>query len=165
MGIIKSIRVAGAVGLSLLMSSCFYDPYYYGPPSYYGSTIYHPYDYFYYPSVSVYFQYSTGFYFYLSDGIWIRNRILPSRFRLNPSDRVPLRIESDKPYLFNSQHMEKFRPGPGLRPSPERDRYERDSLNRTYKERLFNRPPGLKQIPMPSGEDKKDKRDKEKRRH
>lgn len=163
MGIIKSIRIAGAVGLSLLMSSCFYDPYYYGPPSYYGSAIYHPYDYFYYPSVRVYFQYSTGFYFYFLDGVWVRSKILPPRFRLNPSDRVPLRIPSDKPYLFNEQHIQKFNPRPDIRPSPDRDRYERDSLERTYRERLLNKPPGLKQPPMPGGDEKNDKKDKDKR--
>lgn len=160
---IKFIRVVTTVALSMLMSSCFYDPYYYGPPSYYGGTIYHPYDYFYYPSVRVYFQYSTGLYFYLSNGIWISNKVLPPRFRLNPSDRVPLRIPSDKPYQFNSQHMDKYRPRPGIMPSPDRDRYERESLRRTYKERLLNKSPGINLAPMPNTE-KKDKRDKDKRR-
>ena len=160
---IKFVKVVSTIALSMLMSSCFYDPYYYGPPSYYGGTIYHPYDYFYYPSVRVYFQYSTGLYFYLSDGIWVSNRVLPPRFRLNPSDRIPLRIPSDKPYKFNPQHKDKYRLRPGIIPSPARDRYERESLRRTYKERLLNKPRGLKQAPMPSPE-KKDKRDKDKRR-
>lgn len=165
MGKIKFIRAVFTLGITMMISSCFYDPHYYGPPSYYGGATYHPYDYFYYPSVRVYFQYSTGLYFYLSDGVWKRNRVLPPRFRLNPSDRVPLRIPGDKPYRLNPQHMDKYRPRPGIKPTPNRDKYERNSLQRTYKERLFNRPPSSKkpQMPVPAKQ-KKDKKDKDKRR-
>lgn len=163
----KSIRVVGAFGLTMMMSSCFYDPYYYdphyyGPPPYYAGGIYYPYGYYYYPGVSVYFQYSTGFYFYINDGIWIRSRILPAHFRLNVHDRVIIRSKSEKPYLQNKTHIEKYRPRPNLKPSPSADRYERESLRKTYKEQQYRKPqPHNKQQPyikQPPAEEKKGKK-------
>ncbi len=140
MGKKKYIPAIGVLGLMLMTSSCVYDPYYhdpyyYGPPSSYhvGGT-YYPYDYYYYPSVRVYFQYSSGFYFYISNGRWIRNRTLPPYIRLNPSDRVFLRLKSDKPYQSNRQHVEKYRPHPKVKPTPSTDRKERTSHLKWYKE-------------------------------
>ncbi len=128
------IPVIGALGLMMTTSSCIYDPYYYGPPSYHVSGTFYPYGYYYYPSVQVYFQYSTGLYFYISNGQWINSRILPPRFRLNPSDRVFLRLKSNTPYQLNSQHIEKYRPRPNIKPTPRTDRNERASHLKWYKE-------------------------------
>ena len=162
MGKIKFIRVIGAFSLTMMMSSCFYDPYYYGAPPYYAGGAYYPYGYYYYPNVGIYFQYSTGFYFYINDGIWIRSKILPPRFRLNVHDRVIVRTKSDKPYLQNKTHVEKYRPRPNLRPTPNADRYERESLRRTYKEQKLRKPQPYNK--KPPAEEKKEKRDKDNRR-
>ena len=173
MGGIKFIRVIGTISLTMMMSSCFYDPYYYAPPPYYSGDAYYPYGYYYYPNVSVYFQYSTGFYFYINDGIWTRNRILPPRFRLNVHDRVIIKSKSDKPYQDNKIHIDKYRPRPNIKPTPSSDRYERESLKKAYKEQLYRKPPSdnrqkYKAPPTykspPPAEEKKDKRDKDKRR-
>lgn len=153
----KYIRVVTVLGFMMMASSCVYDPYYHGQSPYYSDRAYYPYDYYYYPSARVYFQYSTGFYFFISDGIWVRNRTLPPHFRLNVRDRVPLRAKTDKPYLKNPQHTERFRPRPDLKSTPAIDRSERESLRRTYKEQLYKR----QQKPV---KEKKDKRDKDKRR-
>lgn len=149
----RYIRVIGALGL-MMVSSCIYDPYYYGPPPYYSSTAYYPYDYYYYPSVRVYFQYSTGFYFYISNGIWTRSRVLPPHFRLNARDRVLLRIKSDKPYQQNPQHVEKYRPRSDIKQTPGKDRYERETHRKVYKEQQI-----IKQRKTV-----KEKKDKDKRR-
>lgn len=153
----KYIRVIGALGLTM-MSSCFYDPYYYGAsPYHHPHGTYYPYDYYYYPSVQVYFQYSTGFYFYISDGIWTRSRVLPPHFLLNSRDRVPLWIKSDKPYQQNLQHVEKYRPRPDIKQTPGKDRYERETLRKAHKEQLY-----YKQ--KKEFEEKKEKSDKNIRR-
>ncbi|MCK4865616.1 MAG: hypothetical protein KAT06_09305 [Gammaproteobacteria bacterium] len=157
----KSIRLVGALSLTMMMSSCFYDPYYYSPPPYHAGGIYYPHDYYYYPNVGVYFHYSTGFYFYINNGIWIRSRILPPRFRLNVYNRVIIRSKSDKPYLQNKTHVEKYRPRPNLKPTPGADRYERESLRKTYKEQQYRKPPYNKK---PQAEEKKEKREKDNRR-
>lgn len=157
MGKKKYIPVIGVLGLMLMTSSCFYDPYYYGPPSYDVGGTYYPYDYYYYPSVRVYFQYSTGFYFYISNGHWSRSRILPSHFRLTANERVFLRLKSDKPYKLNTKHAEKYRPRPKFKPTPGTDRNERASHLKWYKEQQnYKKQRSIKE--------QKEKRSKDKRR-
>jgi len=154
----KYIPAIGVLGLMLMTSSCFHDPYhhapyYYGPPAFHGGGTYYPYDYYYYPSVRVYFQYSSGFYFYISNGSWVRNRALPSHIRLNPRDRVFLRLKSDKPYQSNRQHIEKYRPRPKVKPTPNTDRKERTSHQKWYKEQQVYK----------KQQEKKEKKSKDKR--
>jgi len=171
---IKPIRVIGTLCLTMMVSSCFYDPHYYNHPPYYSDGIYSPYDYYYYPSLSVYFQYSTGFYFYINDGIWIRSRVLPPRFRLSVHDRVIIHSKSDKPYLQNKTHIEKYRPRPRIKSSPNSDRYEREILQKTYKNqlerksRVNTKKPNYDKVPpyIKESEVKKEKerRDKDKNR-
>ena len=50
-------------GLSVILTGCVYDPFYYGPPPHSHYSPYY-YDYYFYPSVQVYFQFTTGYYFY-----------------------------------------------------------------------------------------------------
>ncbi len=167
---IKFIRVIGALGLTMMMSSCFYNPYFYDPyyhdvPPYYSHGTYYPYGYYYYPGVQVYFQYSTGFYFYLSNNVWIRSRILPPHFRLNIRDRVPLHIESDKPYLKNPLHRKKYHSRPGIKLTPDKDRHERESLHKRYKEQQYNKSKQKKQDKEKNGKrEKREKREKGNRR-
>ena len=141
---LKKIKVTLLGGLlTLMLSSCVYGPGYHHP----NSAFYYPYGYYYYPNVSVYFQYSTGFYFYLSNNVWIRTKVLPPYIRLSPSQRIHLDIKSSKPYLYHKQHTEQYRPRPNYKPAPQLDRKERNTLQHWYQQQL---------------EYKKEKRDKEK---
>ncbi|MGD8525718.1 MAG: hypothetical protein PVJ63_05685 [Thioalkalispiraceae bacterium] len=100
------------IGLVTGLSACVYDPYYAGP----GPRVYHPYyypyyyDYYYYPGVRVYFQLSTGVYFYFWDNRWIRTKVLPPYIYLDPRNRVKVRVEGDKPYVKHHIHAQKYKP-------------------------------------------------------
>lgn len=113
--------LARVLGIILVMSfiACAYEPSH--PPH----AHYHAHDYYYYPSVRVYFRYSTGYYYYPSGTVWIKTRRLPPKYRLDQRDRVIIRIEKDKPYARHHQHREKYRPHPDYRSDPYRDEKER----------------------------------------
>lgn len=103
-----------STGLAAALTACVYDPYYYPPSGRHYYPYYYPYyyDYYYYPGVRVYFQFSTGYYFYYSRNRWIRTRVLPPHIHLDPWDRVTLRLKSDKPYLKHKEHIHKYQPRP-----------------------------------------------------
>lgn len=141
-------------GLIVAFSACVYDPRYPGPR-------YHPYyypfyyDYYYYPGVRVYFQFSTGYYFYFSRNRWVRTRVLPPHIHLRSADRVKIRIDSDKPYLRHREHARRYpsrtrpvpgtsmrdrrppeaRPGPGAKPSTPSVRRREPSVTRRERDR------------------------------
>ena len=126
-----SIRFAtSGLGIILLLSlyACTQ------PPPYPPHAHYHAQDYYYYPSVRVYFRYSTGYYYYPSGSIWIRTRALPPKYRLDQRDRVVIRIEDKKPYARHYQHREKYRPHPDYRPDPYRDEKERHYNKKRYEQ-------------------------------
>ena len=76
-----------------------------------GSSIYQPYDYYYYPTTRVYFNISTGDYFYPDRDRWARGRSLPPRYRVNDNDRVTIRIKSkDQPYIYHNEHRARYVP-------------------------------------------------------
>jgi len=161
----KRIKILPVItlGLAMLTASCVYDPHYYGSPPYHDRPGYYPYDYYYYPSAHVYFQYSTGYYHFLQDGRWLRSRVLPSRFRLNPQDRVFLRSESDKPYQQHNKHIKQYRPRPNLKLTPDKDRRERETHRKTYKEQMYYKQQN--QIEQNKGKrEKREKREKDKNR-
>lgn len=103
-----------SIGVVTGLSACVYDPYYHYPPGHHYYPYYYPYyyDYYYYPGVSVYYQFSTGFYFYFSNNRWIRSKVLPPHIHLDAWDRVTIRVESDKPYLKHKEHVLKYQPRP-----------------------------------------------------
>ena len=98
----RRIKIAIALGLSVTFAGCVYDPVYYGPPAY---PDYHPnyYDYYYYPSVGVYFHFTSGYYYYRDRDRWVRVKRLPPNIHIDAKDRVKLRIDSDKPYTKYSK--------------------------------------------------------------
>jgi hypothetical protein len=103
------------IGMMLVIgvSGCVYDPYYSGPPPahrYYPYYYPYYYDYYFYPSVRVYFQYSTGYYFYYSRDRWIRTKVLPPYIHLSPWERVKIRVDSNRPYLKYKEHVKKYPP-------------------------------------------------------
>ncbi len=142
------------VTLSMLLTGCVYDPYYYGPPSHSHYSPYY-YDYYYYPSVQVYFHFTTGFYFYRDRGVWLKVRVLPPHININARDRVKLKIESEKPYLRFPDHASKYKPNPKYRVEKEQSLKERNA-NKRWFEDYKQKKDKPKKVP-------KKKKDKEKR--
>jgi len=118
--------VAGFLA-SLLLSACVYDPYYRGPARPVGY-----YDYYYYPSIGVYFHYHTGYYYYRSGPTWYRSRTLPSHYRLDYRDRRVIHVERGEPYIYYDKHRQLYKPYPKYHPDSRIDRGERDHNFRTY---------------------------------
>ena len=127
-----------ALSLSIVagLTACVYGPYYPGPARHSYHAHYYPayYDYFFYPSVRVYFNYSTGHYYYPSGRRWIRSTNLPPHIHLDSRERVTTRIEGDKPYLKNRQHIQKYQPRPNFRPDPKKHKKERTQNLKLYKQ-------------------------------
>lgn len=70
--------------------------------------------YHYYPSSGVYFNVSTGSYFYLNGGAWQVSMTLPSTVIIDANDYVSLDLDTDRPYMYYDQHKVKFKGnGPG----------------------------------------------------
>lgn len=127
------------VSLSILLTGCVYDPIYYGPPAY---PQYHPYyyDYYFYPSARVYFQFTTGFYFYWLDGVWVKSRTLPPQIHLSLFDRVRIKVEDERPYLKYDEHVRIYKPRENVRIDLEKSRKERDANELWYREYEKNAP-------------------------
>lgn len=125
-----------SLGLVMGLSACVYDPYYHGPGpvrhTYYPYFYPFYYDYYFYPSVQVYFNFSTGYYYYLSGKRWIRTRVLPPHIHLDSRERVTTRVEGDKPYLKNKQHLQQFKPRPNYRPNTQIHRKEQLKNLKSY---------------------------------
>ncbi len=121
--------IAGFLG-TLLLSACVHPPYY--------GTPYHPprsyYEYYYYPSIGVYFHYSSGNYYYRSGTQWVRSRTLPSQIHLHSHDRRVIYIERGDPYRYYDQHHKTYKPYPKYHPDPRYDRSERDHNYQKYKQ-------------------------------
>jgi len=65
--------------------------------------------YYYYPTANAYYDQSRGVYFYLSGTEWQMAVSLPSSIRLNVHERVSLELETDRPYVFNAQHIKQVK--------------------------------------------------------
>lgn len=120
-------------GFTLLFTACVYDPVYYGPPPY-PEFQPHYYDYYFYPSASVYFQFSTGNYYYRDRGIWVKSRALPPTIPIDARDRVRIRVENDRPNLKYNDHIRSYKPKPEYRVDKERSVKERRANERWYEE-------------------------------
>ena len=106
------LLTAAAGGVVLLTMSGCYDPYYVGGAVGYqtphvGTVIAYQepwYDYYYYPSIGVYFNYRSGYYYHHYRGRWRHARRLPRHIHINQRDRVHLRMRGDRPYTKYSEH-------------------------------------------------------------
>lgn len=128
-----------ALGTLLLASIVGCSGYYRGGPPVYRSEYYnYPYHYYYYPSSSVYFHLSSGHYHYLDGDFWKRANKLPPKYHLDHRDRVPVWLDTDKPFTRYKGHRDKYRPRPDFRPDPKRDSEERRNNERMH-ERYRNR--------------------------
>lgn len=94
-------------------------------PPVYERAHYSSYDYYYYPTLRIYFNVVSGYYYY-SDGVrWIRTRTLPARYFLDSRDRVRIVIKSDKPYLWNARHRVTYQARPAYKLDRSQDLNER----------------------------------------
>lgn len=141
MTILKIIRLLPVL-LSLVMvtglTACARDAYYSGPYERWPHHYHYPhyYDYYYYPTIDVYFHYSTGDYYYRKDRQWVRSKQLPLKYRLDPRDRVILRVPDDKPYIMFEEHQRQYRSYPYYRQDKHIDLKEREHHQRWHKEYL-----------------------------
>ena len=120
------ITVTGLVllsGTALIGSGCSND--YYNAPPTYRSAYYYPYDYYYYPSTSVYFNIASGYYYYPNGRTWVKVRKLPSRFLLDSRNRVKVVVNSDKPYISHNAHKKRHTVRTIYRPSAQHNVNER----------------------------------------
>ena len=122
------ITVTGLVllsGTALIGSGCSND--YYAAPPTYRTAYYYPYDYYYYPRVSVYFNIASGYYYYPNGVTWVKVRTLPSSFLLDSRDRVKVVVNSDRPYVSYNAHRERYTVRTTYKPNVERNVLERKS--------------------------------------
>lgn len=147
----RTLLFSVVAGLSVLLGGCVAAPYAYGPPPYPAYQPYY-YDYYFYPTAHVYFQFTTGYYFYLRDGRWVRSRVLPPDIHLGVVDRVKLKINSDKPYTNYNEHIRQYKPRPDYHIDEQRSLKEREA-NKTWFRQYEERKP--KPVKRPS-KDKKD---------
>lgn len=96
-----------------------------GPGPYY-------YDYYYYPTARVYFNLSSGFYHYYSDGRWVRAKTLPPKVRLDSRDRHSFKTKEPAPYTRNQEYQSRYKPLPKYNPDRSDDRRERDYNRQSY---------------------------------
>lgn len=120
------------------LTACVYEPYYRAPYERWPHHYHYPhyYDYYYYPTIDVYFRYSTGDYYYRLDKKWVHSKQLPLKYRLDPRDRVIVRVPNDKPYKRYPEHQRDFKPYSDYRRDKEIDHKEREYHQRWHKEYL-----------------------------
>jgi len=68
------------------------------------------YDYNYYPSLDIYHEINTGFYWYIDQERWIRGRNLPPKFILHRYKPVYLHLDIDRPYRLIKEHRDRYLP-------------------------------------------------------
>ena len=169
-------------GVVLLTVSGCYDPYYVGgavgyQTPYAGTAVSYRqpwYDYYYYPSADVYFNYRTGYYYHHDHGRWNHVRRLPRHIRVHDYDRVHLRARGDRPYLYHDEHRKKYKGNRknykhGYRDDRYRDerkhdrRYKREYKDERKHERS-SRGSDKKRYKHESGRDDRDRSDDRHRR-
>jgi hypothetical protein len=155
MKLFKSVLKISGIVVAVALTACVHGPYYDGPPHPVPPPHFYPYDYYYYPSVRIYYQISTGFYYYPSGRKWIRAKVLPPHFHLDPRDRVHLKIEKGEPYEKHRVHREKYKSRRDLHTEPRMDKQERERNLKSYQQ-SHEQPRGRKE--------KSDRDDREKKR-
>ena len=148
--IVKPVAAA-ALALSLAggLAACTVQPYRHGPPPPVYVQGWYPYDYFYYPGAQVYFNISTGYYWYPDRGRWVRSYQLPPRLVVLPRDRVRIRVDRDEPWRHHQEHVQQYRPRlapqeyqrPQARDRNREEREHNQQLHREYRERHEPRDP------------------------
>ena len=83
-------------------------------------------DFYFYPSVGVYYHIAGGYYYYSDGDAWIKVKVLPPRFRIGPRDRVHLRHKSLRPYDKHAEHKKRYREERRRKPDEAQNRRERE---------------------------------------
>ena len=65
----------------------------------------------YYPGANVYFEPAQNLWFFLSGGVWTFGAALPDTLKIKLGSPVSLELDTDKPYLYNGEHLKKYPPG------------------------------------------------------
>ncbi len=65
----------------------------------------------YYPSRSVYYDTGRRLYFYIKGDNWEVGAALPHHIRVSLGDSVTIQLDTDKPYIYHSEHVKKYPPG------------------------------------------------------
>ena len=65
----------------------------------------------YYPSSQVYYSENRGNYIYYNNGKWEVSFSLPERIHIALTDHVTLEMDTDQPYKYHSEVMERYPPG------------------------------------------------------
>ena len=129
----KVSKLAAPILMALLLgglTNCAYVVDHRGPPM----ARPYAYDYYYYPSLGVYFSLYTGYYYYRTGTVWQRVRRLPPGYYLDYRDRRSLVIRDNHPYQHDQRYRQTYRPPANFRPTPERNREERQHNNRQHDE-------------------------------
>ena len=82
-----------------------------GPPAHakaHGYRAKHQYRY--YPSQKVYHDSDRGLYFYLKGYNWEIGASLPFNMRADLGESVTIELDTDKPYVHNTEHVKKYPP-------------------------------------------------------
>lgn len=69
-------------------------------------TVYH--QYWYYPSSRIYYDVTKHVYYLPSANRWVRVKRLPSRYRIDPKERVSLRESGNRPYVRHHEHARRY---------------------------------------------------------
>jgi hypothetical protein len=69
------------------------------------------YQYYYYPSASVYFDVGRRLYFFYQNDQWRVSASLPVGIRIVAGEYVVLEMDTDKPYQFHSDVTKRYPPG------------------------------------------------------
>ena len=83
-----------------------------GPPAHapaHGYRAKHQYRY--YPSRSVYYDTGRRLYFYIKGDNWEIGASLPNQIQIGLGDSVSIELDTDKPYIYHSEHVKKYPPG------------------------------------------------------
>jgi hypothetical protein len=79
------------------------------------------YDYYYYPTLDIYLEINSGYYWHQSHDKWIRVRQLPPQFKLHGHKPVYLHLDVDQPYRHHKEHRERYLPHPSGRADIRKD--------------------------------------------
>ena len=69
------------------------------------------YQYRYFPDCSVYYDTGRNLYFYLKADNWVVSVSLPNELNMRLSGHVVIGMDTDKPYIYYSEHKKKYPPG------------------------------------------------------
>lgn len=69
------------------------------------------YQYRYYPESQVYYDSGRGVYFYYEDGRWRVSVSLPSSIHIEVNDYISLDMDTDEPYKYHADVVERYPPG------------------------------------------------------